>query len=108
MSLRIADKTKRKHVHTQCTDMQRAIAFARILLGKISGKRRPGTGPAPRENDKTNLKIVIQSISFFLSGNYSVNFITEIRITSSSVYWKKIKASLTKACHQQRKLQFQN
>lgn len=41
---------------TQCTDMQRAMAFARILLGKISGKRSPGTGPAPNENDKTNLQ----------------------------------------------------
>lgn len=43
-------------VLTQCTDMQRAIALARILLGKISGKRSPGTGPAPSENDKTNLR----------------------------------------------------
>lgn len=32
-----------------------AIALARILLGKISGNRRPGTGPAPRENASTNL-----------------------------------------------------
>jgi hypothetical protein len=41
--------------------MQRATAFARILLGKISGKRSPGTGPAPNENDKTNLKILTVS-----------------------------------------------
>ena len=40
---------------TQCTDIQTAIAFALIRFGKISGRRRPGTGPAPRANVKTNL-----------------------------------------------------
>ena len=40
---------------TQCTDIQRAIALARILFGKISGRRSPGTGPAPNENDRTYL-----------------------------------------------------
>lgn len=40
---------------TQCTDIQKAIAFARILLGKISDSNRPGTGPAPMANEKTNL-----------------------------------------------------
>jgi hypothetical protein len=72
VSLGIADKIKRKNVHTQCTDMHKAMAFARILLGKISGNRRPRTGPAPRENDKTNLKIVI---------NHLMNFTIEITIT---------------------------
>lgn len=46
---------KRKCI-TQCTDIQNAIAFALIRLGKISGRRRPGTGPAPTANDNTNLK----------------------------------------------------
>lgn len=45
---------RRKRV-TQCTDIQTAIAFALMRPGNISGKRRPGTGPAPRANVKTNL-----------------------------------------------------
>lgn len=40
---------------TQCTDIHTAIAFALIRLGKISGRRRLGTGPAPRANVNTNL-----------------------------------------------------
>lgn len=40
---------------TQCTDIQKAIAFALIRLGNISGSKRPGTGPAPTANIKTNL-----------------------------------------------------
>lgn len=40
---------------TQCTDKQRAKAFALIRLGKISGRSKPGTGPAPRANVSTNL-----------------------------------------------------
>jgi len=40
---------------TQCTAIQTAMALALIRLGKISGRRRPGTGPAPRANVKTNL-----------------------------------------------------
>lgn len=38
--------------------MHKAIAFARILLGNISDKRRPGTGPAPKENAETDLQNV--------------------------------------------------
>lgn len=48
--------TKGHGTFTQCTDMQNAIAFALILPGKISDRRRPGTGPAPRENAKTTLR----------------------------------------------------
>ena len=40
---------------TQCTDMHTAIALALIRLGSISDRSRPGTGPAPKENVKTNL-----------------------------------------------------
>lgn len=40
---------------TQCTDIQKAMAFALILLGKIS-ERRPRTGPAPIANENTNLQ----------------------------------------------------
>ena len=43
-----------KKLTPQCTDIHRAMALARILFGKISGKRSPGTGPAPNENAKTN------------------------------------------------------
>lgn len=35
--------------------MQIAIALALIRLGSISDRSRPGTGPAPKENVKTNL-----------------------------------------------------
>lgn len=48
---------KKGREFTQCTDIQTAIAFALIRLGKISGRRRPGTGPAPKANVKTNLYI---------------------------------------------------
>ncbi|MFS7916826.1 hypothetical protein Hanom_Chr03g00181921 [Helianthus anomalus] len=41
---------------TQCTDMQKAMAFALIRLGNISERRRPGTGPAPIANENTNLQ----------------------------------------------------
>lgn len=45
--------------------MQTAIALALIRLGNISDRSRPGTGPAPKENVKTNLsqkkKIIIRS-----------------------------------------------
>lgn len=40
---------------TQCTAMQTAIAFALTRPGNISDRSRLGTGPAPRENVKTNL-----------------------------------------------------
>lgn len=46
---------KRKKKITQCTAMQIANAFALILLGSISDRRRLGTGPAPRANAKTHL-----------------------------------------------------
>lgn len=42
--------------HTQWTDIQKAIAFALIRLGSISGRSRPGTGPAPTANVKTYLQ----------------------------------------------------
>jgi len=38
---------------TQCVPNDREIAFALILDANISGRRRAGTGPAPREKDKT-------------------------------------------------------
>ena len=41
--------------------MQTAIAFALIRLGKISGRRRPGTGPAPIAKVKTNLNREVRS-----------------------------------------------
>lgn len=46
----------RSRIFTQWTHIQTAIALARILLGKISARRRPGTGPAPKANDRTNLQ----------------------------------------------------
>lgn len=39
---------------TQCTHIQKAIAFARIRLGNISGSSNAGTGPAPIANMNTN------------------------------------------------------
>lgn len=56
---------------TQCTDMQKAIAFALIRFGKISDRRRPGTGPAPIANEKTNLHTQI-AIYFHLSVYHSI------------------------------------
>lgn len=38
---------------TQCVPNDREIAFALILDANISGSRREGTGPAPREKDNT-------------------------------------------------------
>lgn len=38
---------------TQCMPKDNATAFALILEAKISGSRRAGTGPAPREKDNT-------------------------------------------------------
>lgn len=43
--------------------MQTAIALALIRLGSISDKSRPGTGPAPKENVKTNLHQKIKVIT---------------------------------------------
>lgn len=57
---------------TQWTDMHKAIAFARILLGKISGKSRPGTGPAPKANARTNL----QKSSHYMISNKLVTNLT--------------------------------
>jgi len=37
--------------------MQKAIAFALIRLGKISGRSKPGTGPAPKANVSTNTRV---------------------------------------------------
>lgn len=51
---------------TQCTDKQRAKAFALIRLGKISGRSKPGTGPAPRANVSTNLYKKNDNIVFYL------------------------------------------
>lgn len=44
--------------------MQTAIAFALTRVGRISDKRSPGTGPAPRENVKTNLLKQLYSVNF--------------------------------------------
>jgi hypothetical protein len=38
---------------TQCVAKDKETAFALILEANISGRRRAGTGPAPRENDRT-------------------------------------------------------
>jgi len=38
---------------TQCVPNDKEIAFALILDANISGRRRAGTGPAPREKDNT-------------------------------------------------------
>ena len=38
---------------TQCMPNDKATAFALILEANISGRRRAGTGPAPREKDNT-------------------------------------------------------
>lgn len=40
---------------TQCMPHDKATAFALILEGNISGSRRAGTGPAPREKNNTYL-----------------------------------------------------
>ena len=42
---------------TQCMPNDKATAFALILEANISGRRRAGTGPAPSENDNTQLLI---------------------------------------------------
>ena len=44
--------------------MQTAIAFALIRLGRISDRRRLGTGPAPRENIKTNLHNPLHNLEY--------------------------------------------
>lgn len=41
----------------------REIVFALILDANISGRRRAGTGPAPRENDKTYLHEIFMTKS---------------------------------------------
>lgn len=60
---------------TQCTAMQTAMAFALILPGNISDRRRPGTGPAPRANVKTNLHKQLayeqEYMTATLTGDYS-------------------------------------
>jgi hypothetical protein len=38
---------------TQCVPNDKETALALILEANISGKRRAGTGPAPREKDRT-------------------------------------------------------
>lgn len=43
-----------KQLTTQCTHIQKAIAFARIRLENISGSSSAGTGPAPIANMNTN------------------------------------------------------
>lgn len=43
-------------MHTQWTPRERATALALIRDAKISGNRRAGTGPAPRENANTYLQ----------------------------------------------------
>lgn len=40
---------------TQCMPSDKETAFALILEANISGRSSAGTGPAPRENDKTYL-----------------------------------------------------
>lgn len=55
---------------TQCTDMQIAIALALIRLGNISERRRPGTGPAPKENVKTKLHEMKKGIVRSLCESY--------------------------------------